>query len=136
MKSLKILLSFSLLCMSLFSHAENKGKYENFKVSIYTRAYEVQSMTDPAWLDSTWNIISSQMKVDKIYLETHRDLNIVKADDMKRIIKFFKDRGVEVATRTPRSVPRQRKSSNSPQVCSTRSYLMTFSLPIANATTA
>ena len=97
MKSLKILLSFSLLCMSLFSHAENKGKYENFKVSIYTRAYEVQSMTDPAWLDSTWNIISSQMKVDKIYLETHRDLNIVKADDMKRIIKFFKDRGVEVA---------------------------------------
>ena len=93
MKSLKILLSFSLLCMSLFSHAENKGKYENFKVSIYTSAYEVQSMTDPAWLDSTWNIISSQMKVDKIYLETHRDLNIVKADDMKRIIKFFKDRG-------------------------------------------
>jgi hypothetical protein len=97
MKSFKILLSFSLLCMPLFSHAENKGKYENFKVSIYTRAYEVQSMTDPAWLDSTWNIISSQMKVDKIYLETHRDLNIVKADDMKRIIKFFKDRGVEVA---------------------------------------
>ena len=83
--------------MPFFSHAENKGKYENFKVSIYTRAYEVQSMTDPAWLDSTWNIISSQMKVDKIYLETHRDLNIVKADDMKRIIKFFKDRGVEVA---------------------------------------
>lgn len=97
MKSFKILLSFSLLCMPFFSHAENKGKYENFKVSIYTRAYEVQSMTDPAWLDSTWNIISSQMKVDKIYLETHRDLNIVKADDMKRIIKFFKDRGVEVA---------------------------------------
>ena len=85
MKSFKILLSFSLLCMPFFSHAENKGKYENFKVSIYTRAYEVQSMTDPAWLDSTWNIISSQMKVDKIYLETHRDLNIVKADDMKRI---------------------------------------------------
>lgn len=97
MKSLKILLSFSLLCMPLFSHAENKGKYDNFKVSIYTRAYEVQNMTDPAWLDSTWNIISSQMKVDKIYLETHRDLNIVKADDMKRIIKFFKDRGIEVA---------------------------------------
>ncbi|MBR3659746.1 MAG: hypothetical protein IKN61_07575, partial [Bacteroidaceae bacterium] len=61
--------------MPFFSHAENKGKYDNFKVSIYTRAYEVQSMTDPAWLDSTWNIISSQMKVDKIYLETHRDLN-------------------------------------------------------------
>lgn len=97
MKSVRILLSLSLLCLPFFSNAESKGKYDNFKVSVYTRAYEVQNMTDPAWLDSTWNIISSQMKVDKIYLETHRDLNIVKADDMKRIIKFFKDRGVEVA---------------------------------------
>ena len=100
MKSIRTILAFSLLCLPLMTKAADpgkKGNYDNFKVSIYTRAYEVQNMTDPAWLDSTWNIISSQMKVDKIYLETHRDLNIVKADDMKRIIKFFKDRGVEVA---------------------------------------
>lgn len=100
MKSIRTILAFSLLCLPLMTKAADpgkKGNYDNFKVSIYTRAYEVQNMTDPAWLDSTWNIISSQMKVDKIYLETHRDLNIVKADDMKRIIKFFKDRGIEVA---------------------------------------
>ena len=88
------IICLSFLAGSMRSFAAN---YNNFKVSVYTRAYEVQRMADPAWLDSTWNIISSQMKVDKIYLETHRDLNIVKADDMKRIIKFFKDRGVEVA---------------------------------------
>ena len=100
MKSIRTILAFSLMCMPVLSFAAKsgtKGNYDNFKVSVYTRAYEVQKMADPAWLDSTWNIISSQMKVDKIYLETHRDLNIVKADDMKRIIKFFKDRGVEVA---------------------------------------
>ena len=88
------IIGLSFLASSMRSFAAN---YKNFKVSVYTRAYEVQRMADPAWLDSTWNIISSQMKVDKIYLETHRDLNIVKADDMKRIIKFFRDRGVEVA---------------------------------------
>ena len=82
MKSSRILLALTLLCLPVMSKTADKGKYDNFKVSIYTRAYEVQNMTDPAWLDSTWNIISSQMKVDKIYLETHRDLNIVKADDM------------------------------------------------------
>ena len=89
----------AVICLSLLtgSMRSSAANYKNFKVSVYTRAYEVQRMTDPAWLDSTWNIISSQMKVDKIYLETHRDLNIVNADDMKRIIKFFKDRGVEVA---------------------------------------
>ena len=71
MKSIRTILAFSLLCLPLMTKAADpgkKGNYDNFKVSIYTRAYEVQNMTDPAWLDSTWNIISSQMKVDKIYL--------------------------------------------------------------------
>ncbi len=86
---MRTIMAASLLCMSAVCFSAVPA--------VYTRAYEVQRMVDPTWLDSTWNIISSQMKVDKIYLETHRDLNIVKAEDMKRIIKFFRDRGVEVA---------------------------------------
>ena len=100
MKSKSGIAFIAIVCLSILSgsmHLNAADNYTNFKVSVYTRAYEVQRMADQAWLDSTWNIISSQMKVDKIYLETHRDLNIVKAEDMKRIIKFFKDRGVEVA---------------------------------------
>lgn len=54
-------------------------------------------MTDPEWLKSTWDVISNQVKVDKIYLETHRDLLIIKKDEMQKIIKFFKDQGIEVA---------------------------------------
>ena len=77
--------------------AKSKSNYQNFKVAIYTRAYEVQKMTDPEWLKSTWDVISNQVKVDKIYLETHRDLLIIKKDEMKKIIKFFKDQGIEVA---------------------------------------
>ena len=99
MKSNSRIAFVAIICLSLLTGSMRSfaANYKNFKVSVYTRAYEVLRMADPAWLDSTWNIISSQMKVDKIYLETHRDLNIVNADDMKRIIKFFKDRGVEVA---------------------------------------
>ena len=99
MKSKSRIAFAAIICLSFLAGSMRSfaANYKNFKVSVYTRAYEVQRMADPAWLDSTWNIISSQMKVDKIYLETHRDLNIVKADDMKRIIKFFRDRGVEVA---------------------------------------
>ena len=33
------------------------GHYNGFKVSVYTRAYEVEKMKDLHWLDSTWNII-------------------------------------------------------------------------------
>jgi hypothetical protein len=72
------------------------GNYESFKVSVYTRAYEVERMKDPKWLDSTWNIISSQLKVDKIYLETHRDLLIVPGETLLAAKKFFEDRGIEV----------------------------------------
>ncbi|HTY00800.1 MAG TPA: hypothetical protein VMG09_12295, partial [Bacteroidota bacterium] len=52
------------------SHA---GGYKNFAVAVYARAYEVQHMDSLQWLQPVWNEISSQLKVDKIYLETHRD---------------------------------------------------------------
>ncbi len=73
------------------------GNYKSYKVSIYTRAYEVEKMGDPEWLESTWKTISSQMKVDKIYLETHRDLLVVPQSTIDAAKKFFKAHDVEVA---------------------------------------
>lgn len=89
-------MSIVLLCLSLFSSMALAGNYKSFKVSVYTRAYEVEKMKDLQWLDSTWNIISSQVKVDKIYLETHRDLLIVPDETLIQAKKFFQERGVEV----------------------------------------
>jgi len=82
-----------MLSMSATTFA---GNYKGFKVSVYTRAYEVEKMKDLHWLDSTWNIISSQLKVDKIYLETHRDLLIVPDSTLEQAKKYFLDRGIEV----------------------------------------
>jgi len=78
--------------MSAFAFA---GHYDGFKVSVYTRAQEVERMKDLEWLESTWNTISSQVKVDKIYLETHRDLLIVPDATLEQARKFFRDKGVE-----------------------------------------
>lgn len=72
------------------------GNYKSFKVSVYTRAYEVEKMKDLHWLDSTWQVISSQVKVDKIYLETHRDLLIVPDETLEQAKKYFLDKGIEV----------------------------------------
>ncbi len=49
------------------------------------------------YLKPLWNEISRQLKVDKVYLETHRDLIIVNQDTLNIAKKFFKDRGIEVA---------------------------------------
>ncbi|HEX5155106.1 MAG TPA: hypothetical protein VFW07_26865 [Parafilimonas sp.] len=73
-------------------------QYKNFKVSVYCRAYEVKQMGDTTnYLKPIWNEISRQLKVDKIYLETHRDLIIVDQQTLDIAKKFFKDRGIEVA---------------------------------------
>lgn len=54
-------------------------------------------MKDIHWLDSTWNVISQQLEVDKIYLETHRDLLVVEDATLEQAKKFFHDRGIETA---------------------------------------
>lgn len=72
--------------------------YQHFKVSVYCRAYEVKMMGDTVhYLRPRWEAITRQTKVDKVYLETHRDLQIVDQHTLDIAKKFFKDRGVEVA---------------------------------------
>lgn len=71
------------------------GNYQSYRVSIYVRYYEVAKMADKEWLESTWETISSQMKVDRVYLETHRDTLIVPQKTLDIAKKFFKDHGVE-----------------------------------------
>ena len=94
----KLLAALAIICAAMPAEAKQKAdNYENFKVAIYTRAYEVQQMTDREWLETSWETISNQVKVDKIYLETHRDQLIIDKAEMKKIIKFFEDKGIEVA---------------------------------------
>ncbi|MDR1938464.1 MAG: hypothetical protein LBQ73_08210 [Tannerellaceae bacterium] len=87
---------FCVFALFFMSMAVFAAHYNGFKVSVYTRAYEVEKMKDLHWLDSTWTIISNQVKVDKIYLETHRDLLIVPGETLEQAKKYFLDKGIEV----------------------------------------
>lgn len=87
----------SCLMMLMLTALPVMAKHANFKVSVYVRAYEVQKMKDAAWLESSWKTISSQLDVDKIYLETHRDMLIVDDATIEKAKKFFLKQGLEVA---------------------------------------
>lgn len=89
------LILFMAIMASVNVFAQNK--FKNFKVSVYARAYEVREMGDTKKLETIWNEITRQMKVDKIYLETHRDKIIVDDKTLEAAKKFFQSRGVEVA---------------------------------------
>ena len=72
------------------------GKYRNFKVSTYIRAQDVARMDDDKFLKSTWETVSSQVDLDKIYLETHRDAFTVPEKTLTKVKKFFSSKGLEV----------------------------------------
>ena len=93
-KSLKLMLCAILV---LAAAMPATAKHKNFNVSVYVRAFEVEKMKDARWLDSTWSIISSQLDVDKIFLETHRDMHLVDDRTLEQAQAYFQKKGIEVA---------------------------------------
>jgi hypothetical protein len=81
----------------VFTAMAGGNNYRNFDVALYSRVYETQQMRDPAWLESHWAAVSRNMKVDKIYLETHRDTVVVDQATLDQAKKFFLSKGVKVA---------------------------------------
>ena len=86
-----------MVLMALLATATSQaGKFQNFKVSTYIRAQDVARMEDDKFLQSTWETVSSQVDLDKIYLETHRDAFIVPEKTLLKVKKFFLSKGLEV----------------------------------------
>ena len=70
----RIVIFLILTFVSLAMHAI---PYKHIKTAVYCRAYEVEKMIQPGWLESVWDTLSHQVHIDKVYLETHRDLLMV-----------------------------------------------------------
>ncbi len=79
--------------MSHHSH----DRYRNINVAIYCTVYDVQKMADLAWLEQRFDVISRYLKVNKVYLETHRDAIIAPEATMVQAKQFFAARGVETS---------------------------------------
>ena len=91
LRTILLAMLFGFYCTGAFAQ-----KYRNFDVAVYCRAYEVEKMGQPGWLESVWDTLSKQVHVDKIYLETHRDLLIVSDETLEFAKKFFREKGIEV----------------------------------------
>jgi hypothetical protein len=73
------------------------GNYTNFDVAVYIPVSIVKSFEDPQRLQDDWNLISRQLKVDKVYIEVQRDHQTNSDALLEQVKKFFLDRGVQVA---------------------------------------
>src|ERR1039457_7282518 len=88
------LLAAALLCLSQLGHA---GNYTNFSVAVYIPINVVQSFDNPQKLQTDWDCIHRQLKVDKVYIEVQRDRRLLTDEQAERTKKFFLDHGVQVA---------------------------------------
>ncbi|HEX4053948.1 MAG TPA: hypothetical protein VHX86_06755 [Tepidisphaeraceae bacterium] len=73
------------------------GNYQNFAVAVYVPVGVTRQMKDPQWLAEHWKNLSSQLKIDKVYIETYRSRQTADEDSIEPIKKFFLDHGVRVA---------------------------------------
>jgi hypothetical protein len=94
MRQMKRFFLFVLLAIGSSCAADN---YRNFDVAIYIPAGVVHSFEDAQKLQNDWNVISSQFKVDKVYIEAQRD-HLTNSDALLENVKqFFIAHGVRVA---------------------------------------
>ena len=78
-------------------NAAPPAPHDQFRVAVYIPVFVVGKMKDAAYLESSWKDLSSQVEVNKVYIETYRSGTM--ADDalLETVKKFFTSRGVEVA---------------------------------------
>jgi hypothetical protein len=91
MKRLLCFLSFAAACLA------QAGNYQNFGVAVYIPVTIVKTFADPKILQSQWDLINSQVKVDKVYIEVHRDRILADDQLLENVKAFFVSHGVRVA---------------------------------------
>ena len=72
--------------------------YTNLSVAVYFRYQEVHSYpNNMAQFSNQWVNLEKQLKVDKVYLETTRNMDLATDTDVETLKKFFTERGIKVS---------------------------------------
>lgn len=73
------------------------ARYRNFAVAIYARVYEVIQMNDLDWLKQRFEVMNRFIKVNKVYLETHRDMRVAEEETLLKAKQYFADLGIQTS---------------------------------------
>src|SRR5499427_1213780 len=92
-----VCLIWAITCIVFSSDSLRAQRYQSFRVAVYIPAGVVERMKGPQWLERTWTTINSQLKVDKVYIETYRSRRVIDEQLLEQLKNFFRDRGLQVA---------------------------------------
>jgi len=90
-------LRFLVLSGALLAAAAAEDSQKSFETVVYIPVAGTLKMKDQQWLETSWAKISSQVHVDKVYLETYRSRVLADDQVIEDAKKFFAEHGVKVA---------------------------------------
>jgi hypothetical protein len=77
--------------------AWSEGAYRNFKAAIYITVTATRQLADPKTREQQYRRIASQVRFDRVYLETYRSGQFADEGSLEAIKKFFVDKGIAVS---------------------------------------
>jgi len=72
-------------------------RYRNFDLAIYCRVDDVRRMAEGDWLEKSYLALAKDLKISKVYLETHRSRVTNDRETMLKAKRFFEGRGIRTA---------------------------------------
>ena len=95
MKRILTILTFIIAITPIYA---KKGNYDNFKSVSYVMVGTINDVGTYANWEKLWeSTYKNNMTLDKVYLETFRDMQFVRDDAMKAAIRFFKSKNIEIS---------------------------------------
>ncbi len=78
--------------------AANANSYRNFNLALYCSIQDMSRMvSNPQWMEESWNVISRSMKVDKVWLETYCAGRQTPEADVRKVKDFFAGKGLKTS---------------------------------------
>jgi len=88
---------FLILATLLMSAAASAGNYRNFRNTAYIMAGDVNRIGTVENWEKSYAEFSKNLKLDKVYIETFRDMTYSEDKALEAAITFFKSKGIEIS---------------------------------------
>ena len=72
-------------------------RYANFRVSVYVTVGDVHALADRATFDRQFARVTSQVHIDRVYVEAYRDGDFATDDELERVKSYFHERAIETS---------------------------------------
>lgn len=88
---------FCLLAVACQMFAQTPIATKNVSTALYIRMFELEQMKDDNWSERNLDYLQRYVKIEKVYLEVHRDMSVASLEAIQKAKVFFGKKGIKVS---------------------------------------